>query len=98
MGMPRGVIHSTAEPEWAMSRALSVSQRCGSRTRLRARPVLGSQVSLWGTQAKAGTRGTHLDGPGAREHLLEAVEHLAHQVVRGFPHELLGRGGETGPP
>lgn len=38
----------------------------------------------------------HLDGPGAREHLLQAVEHLAHEVVRSLPHEVLGRGGGEG--
>lgn len=38
----------------------------------------------------------HLDGPGAREHLLQAVEHLAHEVVRSLPHEVLGRGRGEG--
>lgn len=82
MGTPRGVIHSTAEPVSEMSRALSVSQRCGDE----------HQVSRAGSGATARGRGRirpHLDGPGAREHLLEAVEHLAHKVVRCLPHELL---------
>ena len=85
MGTPRGVIHSTAEPVSEMSRALSVSQRCGD----------GHQVSRAGSGATARGRGRmrpHLDGPGAREHLLEAVEHLAHKVVRCLPHELLEKG------
>ena len=82
MGMPRGVIHSTAEPVSEMSRALSVSQRCRD----------GHWVRRARSGATARGRGRmrpHLDGPGAREHLLEAVEHLAHEVVRCLPHELL---------
>lgn len=86
MGMPRGVTHSTAKPDRAMSRALSVSQRCRDGSRLRVGP---SGKSHWG----AGRRGTYLDGPSAREHFLETVEHLAHKVVGGLPHELLGMQG-----
>lgn len=42
-GMPRGVTHSTAEPECEMSRALSVSQCCGHRARGSGQgPVRGS--------------------------------------------------------
>lgn len=83
--MPRGVTHSTAEPVRAMSLALSASQRCKDRDRLRARDSLGNHA--W-----EGTRGTHLDGSGAREHFLEAVEHLTYKVVRGLPHKLLEMG------
>ena len=49
-GMPRGVTHSTAEPVWEMSRALSVSQRCRDGHRAQ-----GGRV--WGATAEAGAGG-----------------------------------------